>query len=86
MQVAPSLLEDPEIASAAFGDLAMGLILSLVGAGGYVANTLKKAKTAKEAPAQPDTAVQTDQIRESEPIQQPQAPEAQNGPETPSKE
>ena len=41
---APVFLEEPEIARAYFGDLALGLLFALIGSGSYVYNKYKNAK------------------------------------------
>ena len=52
VQVAPMFLADPEIAVPYFKDLAIGLILCIVGGGSYVVNSIKNTKrTGKSAPA-----------------------------------
>ena len=51
VRVAPVLLEEPEIASAYYGDLALGLLFCLIGCGSYVFNKLKNASKATTAPA-----------------------------------
>lgn len=52
VQLAPMFLADPEIAIPYFKDLAIGLILCIVGGGSYVVNSIKNTKrTGKSAPA-----------------------------------
>ena len=80
VKAAPSFLEEPEIAGAVFSDLIMGLVLSLVGAGGYVVNSVKKAKAVKDAPSQPDLAPKADASEAPESIVEPQAQNAQEPP------
>lgn len=82
VRVAPVLLEEPEIATAYYGDLALGLLFCLIGCGSYVFNKLKNAnkattiqhtadpviemQAANEQPQAEDTAAQTENTEETE--------------------
>ncbi len=44
VRVAPHFLADPEIGPAYLGDLGIGLLLSVVGAGSYVVSKVKRSK------------------------------------------
>lgn len=52
----PDFLADPDVAGAYFKDLALGLFLAIIGAGGFVVRSFKKTNVAKapqnEAPQQ----------------------------------
>jgi len=51
VQVAHNFLSDPEVASAYFGNLAIGLVFCVVGGGSYVVNKLKNARLKANASA-----------------------------------
>jgi len=48
----PDFLADPDVASAYFKDLAIGLFLAIVGGCGFVIRSFKKTKTVNEPPAE----------------------------------
>ena len=48
IRYAPIFLEDPEIASASYGNLALGLLFCLLGSGSYVFNKIKSGKNSKK--------------------------------------
>ena len=52
VQISHLFLTDPEVAPAYFKDLAIGILLCIVGGGSYVVNSIKNTKrTGKSAPA-----------------------------------
>ncbi len=51
IRVAPEFLKEPEVSSAYFRDLALGLVFCLIGCGSYVVGKFKNAGKAANAPA-----------------------------------